>query len=67
MLGLQYLPAIEESGCDELNVTRVMTGNGAPIGGRVRMGALFLLQRECLARRGADKKYLTFMEGSKSS
>lgn len=44
MLGLQYLPAIEASGRDELNVTRVMTGNGAPIGGGgVRMGALFFI------------------------
>lgn len=43
MLGLQYSPAIEAPGRDELNVTRVMTGNGAPIGGEVRMGALFFI------------------------
>lgn len=43
MLGLQYLPTIEASGRDELNVTRVMTGNGAPIGEEGGMGALFFI------------------------
>lgn len=68
MLGLQYLPAIEASGCDELNVTSVMTGNGAPIGGEVRMGALFFIAEGVgLARRGADKKYLFLLKAQKAA
>lgn len=34
ILELQYLPPIEGSGCNELYVTRITTGNGTPGEGR---------------------------------